>query len=109
MLAKDIIAVIAPQLMDDPRLDAALEIAKSEISARHCYYERAKALLAAHMLTVSDRGGVSGAVASESEGSLSRSFSLSASTGALASTAYGEELRRLNRRCVGISARTGIM
>ena len=108
MAAVDLIPVIAPELTDNPQLAGALVIAESRVAADHCQREQAVAYMAAHVLTIAGRGGAGGAVASETEGSLSRSFSTgSGDTGGLGSTAYGQEVQRLNRICYGMSARTG--
>ena len=100
------IALLGPEYVDDPRLALALELAASELALDHCFFDKAVALLALHSLAVSDRGASVGAVVSESEGGLSRSFSVGASTGPLSGTSYGVELDRLNRLCYGMTART---
>tara|TARA_R100000655_G_scaffold16426_4_gene35704 strand:- start:10312 stop:10653 length:342 start_codon:yes stop_codon:yes gene_type:complete len=105
--AVDLIPVIAPELVDNPQLTGAIVMAEDQVAADHCRREQAVAYLAAHILTTAGRGGTGGAVASETEGSLSRSFaSPEAAAGTLGSTGYGQELQRLNRICYGFSART---
>lgn len=102
---EEYMTVVAPQFVDDPRLPIALEMAARQVAPDHCYYAEVVALLAAHVLEVGDRGGVSGAVSSRSEGGLSVSFAAGGS-GLLGSTSYGAEVERLNRLCYGLTART---
>lgn len=63
-------------------------------------YELAVAYLAAHALTMSSRNGSGGAINSESEGSLSRSYLVPASTISLGSTSYGLEYLSLRKAYV---------
>ena len=105
MPAADLIPVIAPELEGNAQLSGAIEIASAQVAASHCYRDVVIANLAAHILTLAGRGGSGGAVASESEGSLSRSFSAPRTDG-MAATSYGQEVERLNRLCYGLSART---
>ena len=102
-----IIAVLAPQFVDDPRMQYAIELANDEVNPSHCYHDKVVVLLAAHMLEMGDRAGVGGAVTSKTEGGLSVSFNVGQSTGALGDTGYGREVDRLNRLCYGLTARTG--
>ena len=53
------------------------------------------AYLAAHLATVGKRKGSAGGVASESVGSVSRSYATKSTAVGLSSTAYGEEYERL--------------
>ena len=105
MPAADLIPVIAPELVGNANLPAAIIIASAQVSANHCYRDVVIANLAAHILTLAGRGGSGGAVSSETEGSLSRSFT-AAKTDGLATTSYGQEVERLNSLCYGLSART---
>lgn len=102
----EIIPIVAPELVGNAQLAGAIGLAEEQVSVRHCRRSLAVAYLAAHTLTLAQRGGRGGAVASETEGSLSRSFSSTSSEG-LSQTAYGKELERLNRQCFGLAARTG--
>lgn len=102
-----IIAVLAPQFVDDPRMSYAIQLAGDEVNPSHCYHDKAVVLLAAHMLEMGDRAGAGGAVTSKTEGGLSVSFSAGNVTGSLGDTGYGREVERLNRLCYGMSARTG--
>lgn len=107
MAAIDIIPIIAPELVGNANLSGAITMADGQVAADHCYRDSAIANLAAHILTLSKRGGSSGAVTSKSEGSLSIGYGSQAVIGALGTTSYGQELTRLNRLCYGVSARTG--
>lgn len=103
----EIVAIYGPQYSDDPRLPAALSVAGGQLAPDHCYHSEAVALLALHMLAIADRGGSGGAVASETEGGLSRSFrDAGGPTGSLGATSFGTELARLNKLCYGLTART---
>ena len=103
-----IIAVLAPQYAEDPRMQYAIQLAITEVNLNHCYYDRVVVLLAAHMLEISGRAGAGGPVTSRSEGGLSISFGTGQnSSGSLGDTGYGREVDRLNRLCYGMSARTG--
>ena len=105
MTVQEIISVIAPELEDNPNLNAAIEIADTQIAINHCKRDLAVAYLTAHILTLSERGGRSGAVASKTEGSLSVSYATVANS-VLDSTSYGSELQRINKQCYALSART---
>lgn len=105
MAAADLIPVIAPDLADNANLAAAIEMAGAQVAANHCYRDAAIAHMAAHILTIGARGGSGGAITSETEGGLSRSYGATKTDG-LAATSYGQEVERLNRLCYGVSART---
>lgn len=100
------VQVLAPAFAEDVRMELAIEVAGEEVAANHCYRARVVVLLAAHMLAMADRAGSGGAVASESEGGVSVSYTAARSDDALASTSYGQEVLRLNRLCFGMSAMT---
>ncbi len=62
----------------------------------------ARVWLAAHLGASTALGGdVAGPVTSESAGGLSRSYAVLSSTGALATTGYGAQLKELIRACCG--------
>ena len=106
----ELIAIIAPELVGNANLAAAIAYAETVIPADHCRRDAAVANMAAHMLTLGIRGGgISGAVSSVKEGDLAVSYGASSSTDALSQTSYGMELSRLNRICYGFTARTGWM
>ena len=67
--------------------------------------ELAIAYLAAHMLTMSLRAGVGGAVKSMKEGDLSLAYGGSDSESGYAATSYGNEFMRLQRETI-FAART---
>lgn len=60
----------------------------------------ATALLAAHMLSMSERQGAGGTIASEKEGELSRSYALPALSRDISSTSYGQEFNRIARSVI---------
>ena len=60
-------------------------------------YNDAIALLVLHLYEVNDRGGSGGAVTSEKEGQLSRSFGTAASASSWGDTSWGKELQTLSR------------
>lgn len=104
----DLVRVLAPPFVDDPRMELAMTLAGQEVSLTHCFREQVVVLLAAHKLEMGDRAGVGGSVASEREGALERTYhAANASDGLLAGTSYGLEVARLNRLCYGITAGTG--
>ena len=101
MSADDILSAIAPELdsVDPTRRAIILDLADKQTSddafkeSRDHYV----ALLAAHMLTLSNRGGDGGVVTSKKEGDLAISYGGIANAEGLASTSYGQELLRLRR------------
>ena len=107
MAAIDLIPIIASELVGHANLAGAITMAEGQIAADHCFLDEVVAYTAAHILTVAGRSGSGGAIASETEGSLSRSFAAGGDGAGLGSTSYGLEVKRLNRLCYGFSARTG--
>lgn len=105
MAAVDLIPIIAPELVGHANLADAIVMVTDEVAADHPYFDRVVANLAAHVMTLSARGGSAGAVTSESEGSLSRGYGAVGMT-RLDTTAYGQEVQRLNRMAYGMTART---
>jgi hypothetical protein len=129
MTPLQIIALRAPQWAGDPRLSSSpslLDLATSQtgnifqgedrnlaIALRTLHFFALESLRGGNPGTGTTSGaGHAGAVSSESEGSLSKSFSVSskASTryGALSTTVYGQELIELTRSC-GVLPRTRAM
>lgn len=108
MSAIDLIPILAPEFVGDPRLEAVIAMLTPQVSVEHCYFDQVLALMAAHTLSLADRGGSSsGPIVSESEGGLSRTYGGgSQGSGPNGSTGYGQEVDRLNRLCYGLSART---
>jgi len=112
MEAQDILAAIAPELANDPNNAAHINLADGQTGAVFGdQRDYAVALLAAHTLTIANRGksvgGIAGNVSSLKEGQLSVGFAGGAEvvSGSLGSTSYGEELLRLRRQYV-MGART---
>ena len=94
-----ILPTIAPELTGDQ--SAVIAIAEMQIAPGLCGDKRPLlvAYLAAHIATLGQRGGASGAIASKSEGALSVSFGGAMKDG-LNATSYGAEYDRLSRACV---------
>ncbi|MFW6085061.1 MAG: DUF4054 domain-containing protein, partial [Gemmatimonadota bacterium] len=95
-----LVVVVAPEFgaADPDRIEAIVELAIGRLDA-DVFGDRgteAAAYLAAHLLTMSERGGRGGQIVSESEGDLSRSYGavqpgVGQSSDALAATSYGQE------------------
>jgi hypothetical protein len=70
------------------------------------------AYLTAHQVTISNRGGVGGEIASMQEGQLTIAYKqgMDSSKDPLMSSAYGQEYKRLLNKCLGgVTFRTGVM
>ncbi len=80
-------------------LDDMIVLAESKLSEDTFgdHYNEAVALLVLHLYTVDARGGAGGAVTSEKEGQLARSYASTDSSIAYASTNYGQELIQLTQ------------
>ena len=109
MTPSEILQDIEPELSEVVGRDTFLELAEAQTgavfkSARN----HAVALLAAHMMTLSKRKGVSGGVNSLKEGDLSIGYGQSQSSENLEATSYGAELVRLRRQYI-FAARTVLM
>jgi hypothetical protein len=63
--------------------------------------DRAKKYLAAHVASLSRRGGSGGAIQSQTVGSVSVTYAVPVSATVLGSTAYGQEYQRLKRLYFG--------
>ena len=97
-----ILPVIAPEFAAVDATDH-IALADMQIAAKLCGDKRPMlvAYLAAHILTLGQRGGVSGPVTAQSEGQLSESYGMAAGArDALSSTSYGAEYDRMSRACV---------
>lgn len=69
--------------------------------------EMAQALYAAHLLALSTAGGAAGAVVSEREGDLSRTYAtIKGGDTVLGSTPYGQQYIELTRPCFGVNIMT---
>ena len=70
----------------------------------------AQALYAAHLLTLSTAGGAVGAVVSEREGDLSRTYAtIKGGDTVLGSTSYGQQYIELTRPCFGVNIMTRVI
>lgn len=103
----DLLKAIAPEASDKPDvfLQTLIDIAKPQvcISKNKKINNLAIAYLAAHMNSIGNRGGSGvGAVTSEREGDLARSFGVSGNVrdAALGQTPYGLEFLRLKNQFV---------
>jgi len=100
--------MIAPELAGNANKADAIALAETQTGKAYGdAREHAVALLAAHILTVANREGQSGAVSTIKEGSLSIGYQGNVS-GYLGTTSYGAELDRLRRSYI-MSARTVIV
>jgi hypothetical protein len=99
--ATDIFAVLAPEFENDSRVSTVVSLAKTQVG-KVFGKQRSAAIanLAAHMLSMADRNGAAGGVASKSEGGLSISFAGLATDDLLAQTSYGAEFLRLRRMVI---------
>ena len=70
----------------------------------------AQALYAAHLLALSTAGGAVGAVVSEREGDLSRTYAtIKGGDTLLGSTSYGQQYIDLTRPCFGVNIMTRVI
>lgn len=103
MTALEILLARAPCYQISPQINTLITIAggQTALSAFGTQRNTAVALLALHWMALSERGrsGSGGAITSETEGSLSRSYSVPQMDSAwdLGSTIWGMELLRLRR------------
>lgn len=93
------IALISPDFSSLNNLQDYIDLAETLVSEKVCQRTLAVAFMTAHLIELANRGGsVSGAITSESEGALSRSYG-TAGGFLLSSTPYGLEYLRLLRSC----------
>lgn len=108
MTAESLLLIVAPEFTG---VDAsgAISVAEMQIADGLCGDKRPLlvAYLAAHILTMSKRGGDVGAVTGLKEGQLSINYGSTGTTGSLGQTGYGAEYDRLSRACV-FAARTRV-
>ena len=106
LTAAQIVVLRRPSLAGDSRLTSMLELAEMELSEDlfEDLYAKAVALLALHYYAKDERGpgGAAGAITSESEGQLSRSYASPVGAGGVTahdweSTTWGQELLALTR------------
>lgn len=103
---------IAPELaaVDPTRRAAIISIVQGQVGENYRgRQELATAYLAAHMLTLGNRGGFAGAIQSEKEGDLARSYFKSDDNSVYGSTSYGSEYMRIKKTLFGFSAMTRTM
>jgi len=95
---------LAPELdtEDDARLARFIVHANSYINKANwgAKADFARAVMAAHLITVSNRKGKGGAVDSEKAGDLSRSYSEGVSKDELGTTSYGQLFISMRRSIV---------
>ncbi len=111
MTPSEILQDIAPELSEVVGRDTFLELAEAQTGAVfRSARNHAVALLAAHMMTLSKRKGVSGGVNSLKEGDLSIGYGRvnPMGTEVLETTSYGAELVRLRQQYI-FAARTVLM
>lgn len=104
MIAKTDVLLVAPELssISDLQWDFFIAYAYAQMSpnAWGDLLDFGARYLAAHLATVTSRRGNAGGVASESVGSVSRSFAAPSGSD-LNSTSYGSEYQRLARTLLG--------
>ena len=115
MTALEYFRLLAPEYAAtiDATVNKWLSVANLQ-SAETCFTddraEMAQALYAAHLLTLSTAGGAVGAVVSEREGDLSRTYAtIKGGDTVLGSTSYGQQYIELTRQCFGVNIMTRII
>ena len=92
--------LIAPEYTSLINAQDYIDLADAQVGQNVCNRGLAVAYLAAHLVTMAQRGGYGGVVLSEGEGGLSRSLATSGfDPSLLAVTGYGQEYLRLVRSC----------
>ena len=115
MTALEYFRLLAPEY--SATLDATVNqwLAVADLQAAETCFtddraEMAQALYAAHLLTLSVSGGVVGAIVSEREGDLSRTYAtVKGGDTVLGSTSYGQQYIELTRPCFGVNIMTRII
>ena len=115
MTALEYFRLLAPEYSAtlDATVNQWLAVANLQ-AAETCFTDdraaMAKALYAAHLLTLSTAGGAVGAVVSEREGDLSRTYAtIRGGDTVLGSTSYGQQYIELTRPCFGVNIMTRII
>lgn len=105
MTTLEVLDMIAPELagLDTSRKNSAITLASQRLSPLvfGALYQQAAAYMAAHILTLADRGGsggLVGAITSVKTGGLSVNSRGSAVASGLGSTHYGEEYLNISNR-----------
>lgn len=96
-----LLPLLAPEFIGDPRFELAVELVEEEVNADHCYYDRVVILMAAHMLAITSPDAIGGQAISKSEGQLSITYAKREITGGMDGSAYGREAARLTLLCGG--------
>ena len=98
--ASQIIAIRNPSASSHTYLSELIEEAEGTLreGAFGTQYPTAVALLVMHWIEMENRTGTAGAISSEREGNLARSYAVSASSSDWDSTAWGKELNSMIRR-----------
>ena len=102
----EFITLVAPEYVGDPRLALAIAVYAEQVAADHCYRDEVIALLAADMLASGDAGARGGDVVSETEGGLSRTYSVRSDSSQDGTSAYYKRALMLTMQCYGFSAMT---
>lgn len=108
----ELLPAIAPEIdATSPQALALLAIAEAEVGfhLESPLRETLVAYKAAHIITMSNRGGAGGAVNALREGELTIAYDNGVSTDDLSLTAYGKRFKELARNHYGVFARTGVM
>jgi hypothetical protein len=110
-----LLSSIAPEIDSSSQQTAdMLALAELEVGVSLCPDLRPYlvAYLTAHNVTLSNRGGIGGEIASMQEGQLNIAYKEGndASKDPLMTTSYGQQYKRLIKKCLGgIAFRTGVM
>ena len=106
----EIVVLLDATKTGDSRLTGMIELAELNLAEGTYgdHYNNAVALLVLHLYEMSSRTGSGGAITSEKEGQLSRSFAAAASSIAWAATSWGQELIQLTKSIV-VFPRTRMM
>lgn len=110
--AAELLPIIAPEIdASSPQSIGALAMAETEVglSFEAEFRNKLVAYKAAHIITLSNRGGAGGAVNALREGELTIAYDNRSSGSALSLTSYGQQLEQLIRSYYGMLGRTGVM
>ena len=115
MTALEYFRLLAPEYSATPDATVNQWLAVANLQAAETYFTddraaMAQALYAAHLLTLSTAGGAVGAIVSESEGDLSRTYAtIKGGDTVLGSTSYGQQYIDLTRPCFGVNIMTRVI
>ena len=108
----ELLPAIAPEIDPaSPQAVALLAIADAEVGSHleSPLRDTLVAYKAAHIITLSNRGGAGGAVNALREGELTIAYDNGGMMDDLSLTAYGKRFKELARQHYGVFARTGVM